>query len=76
MLCNSPDKTVHCPPGLLDSESLDDGDMIYGSWQNDTPGESMYPIQCLIRVHNCSVSVKAVQDAYSEHFFNEGAVLW
>ena len=28
------------------------------------------------RDHNYSVSAKAVQDTYSEHFFNEGAVPW
>ena len=33
--------SVYCPPGPVDSGSLD-GDIIYGSWWNDIPGESMY----------------------------------
>lgn len=73
MLCNSPDKSVCCPPGLVDSESSD-GSIIYGSWWNDTLGESMYPIQCIGSCHNYSGSAKAVQDTYSEYFFNEGTV--
>ena len=44
MLCNSPGKSVYFPPGLVDSESSD-GDIGYDSWWNDTPGESVNPVQ-------------------------------
>ena len=75
MLSNSLDKSVYCPPGLVDSESLD-GDIIYDLWRNDTPGESMHPTQCWGRGHNYSVTGKAVRDTYLKYFFNEGAVPW
>ena len=58
MLYSSPDKSVYCPPGLADSESSD-GDIIHSSWQNDTPGESMYPIQCRGRGKNYSIKAKS-----------------
>ena len=74
-LCNSREKFVYCPPGLKVSESSD-GDIIYGSWRNDTPEQSMYPIQCRGRGHKYSVSAKAVRDTYSEYYFNEGTFPW
>ena len=40
MPCSSPDKSVYYPLGLANRESLNK-DMICGSWQNSTPGESM-----------------------------------
>ena len=43
MVCNSPNKSLYCPLGLVDSESSD-RDIIHGSCQNDNPGESMYLI--------------------------------
>ena len=58
----------------MDSESLD-GDIIYGSWQNDISGESTYPIQSPGRGHYYFVSAKTVRDTYSKYFFNEKAVL-
>ena len=61
LLCNSRDKSAHWPSDLADSESSD-GDIIYGSWQNDTLRESMYPMQCRNRDHNCSVNAKAVRE--------------
>ena len=39
-LYNSPYKSVYCPTDFADSESLD-GDVIYGSWQNNTLGETI-----------------------------------
>ena len=75
MVCNSPDKFVYCPAGVVDSENLDGG-TIHGLWWHDAPAESMYPIKCRGRGHNYSVSAKAVQDTHSEYFFNEGAVSW
>ena len=69
MLCKSPDKSVYCPPGLADNESLDGG-INYGSLQNDTPGELMYLIKCRGRGHNYSVSAIAARFTYSECFFN------
>ena len=53
-----------------------DGYIIYGSWQNDIPEESMYPIQCRGRSHNYSLSAKVVRDTYSDYFLNEGTFPW
>ena len=63
MLCNNFDKAVYCPSGLVDGV-ISDEDVIYGSWLNDTLGESMYLIKCRGRVHNYSVRAKVIKDTY------------
>ena len=36
ILCKSPDRAVHCPTDLVDTETGDE-DKIPGSWRNDNP---------------------------------------
>ena len=63
MLCNSFDKAVYCPSGLVDGV-ISDEDVIYGSWLNDPLGESTYLIKCWGRVHNYSVRAKVINKRY------------
>ena len=74
-LRRSSSRNTYCPTGLVDSEDRN-GDVIHGTWRQDSTAESFLPLAVPPTGHNASNDAKLVREIFKEYFFNEGAVDW
>ena len=75
LLCSKKaSRQIYCPKGLTDEEDAETGELIPGSWRSSAMQMSSLPIPST--GHNSSNKAKAVRDAFTEYFCNEGSVPW
>ena len=75
LLCSKKaSRQIYCPNGLKDEEDPETGELIPGSWRSSTVQMSPLPIPST--GHNSSNKAKAVREAFTEYFCNEGSVPW
>ena len=65
---------IYCPKDLTDEEDAETGELIQGFWRSSAMQLSSLPIPST--GHNPSNKAKAVRDAFTEYFCNEGSVSW
>jgi len=68
-------KNVYCPPTVLDREIPDSGEVIPGTWREDTPMDSFLDLQPSSS-RNSTTAAKQMREEFKEWFNNEGDVPW
>ena len=68
-------RNVYCPPGLTDNENPVTGEIIQGTWRDDSPLESLVSLQPSLK-HNYNRGAQEMRQEYTRWFNNEGDVPW
>ena len=68
-------RNVYCPPGLIDKEDPVTGEIIQGTWRDDSPLESLVSLQPSLQ-HNYNTGAKEMRQEYTRWFNDEGDVPW
>ena len=66
---------VYCPQSLTD-RITSSGEVIPGDWRRNSPTESFHSLQVPSTGHNATTDDKQIREAFTDYFFNEGAVQW
>ena len=66
---------IYCPPALVDREDLETGEIITGSWREDTPTDSFLDLQPSFS-RNFSSEAKRMCEELTQWFNNEGDLVW
>ena len=72
---DSHSRNIYCPPGMADSVD-ENGDLIPGSWRQESADSAFLSIENNVGGNNVSNSGKKVRDAFADYFSNEGCVDW
>lgn len=73
-LRRSSSRYVYTPPGSVDSENNDIGDVTPGSWRQDQPMTSCLPLPSIPR--RSAVQAKAIREELADYFMKEGKLPW
>ena len=66
-------RNVYCPPGLTDNENPETGEIIQGTWRDDSPLESLVSLQPSLK-HNYNRCAQEMRQEYTRWFNDEGDV--
>ena len=68
-------RNVYCPPGLTHNENPVTGEIIEGTWRDNSPLESLVSLQPSLK-HNYNRGAQEMRQEYTRWFNNEGDVPW
>ena len=75
-LLESKDRANYLHQGLIDTENEDTHEVTPGTWRDDGPTNSMFPLHTGIQ-RNYAISQKQVREEFTEYFMTaEGEVSW
>lgn len=61
--------------GLVDQESAT-GDLIAGSWRDNVPSGTWFPLENNLRGNRSTNTAKSIREEFTEYFNSEGSVDW
>ena len=68
-------RNVYCPSGLTDNENPVTGEIIQGTWRDDSSLESLVSLQPSLK-HNYNRGAQEMRQEYTRWFNDEGDVPW